>query len=115
MKISVVGNGAAGIVMVLKLLETKKDSEITWYGGESVMKIERRGLYKDTPFGIAYGKCGPEHMLNVPAEKMSVYEGDRSFIEYINRNFPRKNSYVGSLVPRFWYKKYLKWLLSLYP
>lgn len=113
MKIAVVGNGAASIVCVLKLMEASPGASITWYGGKSVLiGSGRTPDISDTPYGVAYGRCGSNHLLNVPAEKMSVYPEGLSFVEFLKNTVDNRDNYEGKFVGRVLYQRYLLWLLK---
>ena len=59
--IGVIGAGFAGTLFALKLAAIRPE----W----TIFLIERRTYYGR---GIAYGACGPQHLLNVPVMRMEV-------------------------------------------
>jgi uncharacterized NAD(P)/FAD-binding protein YdhS len=76
-RLGVVGggfSGAAFAVHLARIAPTPLTIEI----------IEPRG---QLGAGLAYGSCGPEHRINVPAERMTVFaENPRHFAEWLVRD-----------------------------
>ena len=79
----IVGGGFSGAIFGLKLHRKCPDWRI-------VIAEPRKNLGR----GIAYGACGPEHMLNVPVSRMEIGLKP-SFAEWLQ---PRRSSIAEALV-----------------
>lgn len=70
------------------------------------------GTPKATGRGIAYGTDNPEHLLNVRAERMSLFPDDPShFVRWLERREPGRAARRGvadSYAPRFLYGRYVR-------
>jgi len=60
-KVGIIGAGFSGTLLALKLAALRPD----W----TIFLIDPRG---ESGRGVAYGACGPQHLLNVPAARMEV-------------------------------------------
>ncbi len=61
--------------------------------------------------GLAYGTSSPDHLLNVPAGRMSAFDNKPDdFLNYLHAN--QVGAEGGSFVPRFWYGRYLQHILE---
>ncbi|MEI9982084.1 MAG: FAD/NAD(P)-binding protein [Aliidongia sp.] len=81
--IVIVGGGFSGALFGLKLHRVRPD----W----RIVVVEPR---KKLGRGIAYGACGPNHLLNVPASRMEIGLSP-SFMEWLE---PRRNEIAEALV-----------------
>lgn len=98
MKIAVIGAGFTGTLTALRLLA----------GGAHVTLINRGQAMAR---GVAYGTHSLEHVLNVPAGRMSAFDEDPgSFLRFVQSVDPAHEA--GSFVPRRLYGDYLQSLLE---
>ena len=97
MKVAVIGGGAAGTLQALHLKRA----------GADVTLIERGPR---PGRGVAYGTARPEHLLNVPARRMSAYSDDPGHFSrwYADLAGGTEESYA----PRMVYGDYLAGLLN---
>jgi uncharacterized NAD(P)/FAD-binding protein YdhS len=96
-RVAVIGAGAAGALQALHLKR----------GGAEVALIERGPA---PGRGIAYGTKRPEHLLNVPARRMSAFSGDP---DHFTRWFAgRAGGGAEDFAPRMLYGDYLQGLLA---
>lgn len=97
-KIAIIGCGASGIISFFSLVKLAKEGE------EIAIDIYEKSLFS---IGPAYGTTSINHLLNVPASKMSAIAGDDGhFIRWLQE---RGYEYQGSdFVPRLIYRIYLQ-------
>lgn len=103
LSVAVIGGGASGVLATLHILKQQKISsrplQVTIYE-----KGEQLGA------GLAYSTSAPEHILNVPAERMSYDEsmpGD--FVEWLRVNAPAElTTSEYPFVRRYLFRKYLQ-------
>ena len=94
-KVLIVGGGASGLLVAINLLRKSDDCEVT-----IVEPNERLGL------GVAYSTLDPEHLLNVPAGRMSgLVEEPKSLCEWAGVD---ENDFI----PRQTFGRYLQYLLD---
>jgi uncharacterized NAD(P)/FAD-binding protein YdhS len=99
--VAIVGGGAAGTLVAANLL--RRSSART-----RVVMIERSGRFGP---GVAYGTEDPEHLLNVPAERMSAFcDRPADFAEWASNRLGGIPS--GSYLPRGVYGEYLQDVLA---
>jgi len=110
MLVNVVGNGAAAIAMVLRLIK-ETNFQVTWWGGLSIKnEIEGKAVL-EAPYGIAYRTSQAEHRLNAPAKTMSLdIEGTESFPQYLRKHhwMVQGNSFEECFPQRMVYRQYLR-------
>lgn len=98
----VIGAGFCGAVAAAQLLRTPSPVPL------KVVLLNRSGLMAR---GVAYGTRTEQHVLNVPAGRMSAYADDADhFLRYARGALPGITG--ASFVPRRLYGDYLEWLLS---
>lgn len=94
--VAIVGGGFSGLLTLLHVLRRAPDAE--------VVVIERTP--RPGP-GLAYGACGPAHLLNVPAERMGAFPDDpRGFFTWLEARQPGR-FHPHDFVPRALYGEYL--------
>jgi uncharacterized NAD(P)/FAD-binding protein YdhS len=111
--IHVVGNGAAGIAMVVRLIRDHHEN-ITWYGGQSVWQEFVGRAVEGFPYGMAYRTNNQNHYLNAPARSMSI-PGEVTFPDFLmeQRHHPVTRSYADeAFAPRSVYRQYLRKVLE---
>jgi len=92
-RVAIIGGGAAGALQALHLVKA---------GIGPVTMIERA---REPGRGVAYSATRPEHLLNVPARRMSVYADDP---EHFTRWFSgRTGGTAEDYAPRMLYGDYL--------
>ena len=94
--VAIVGGGFSGAMTAAHLLR---------HGGDlRVVLVERRGTVGE---GLAYGTLEADHLLNVPAARMSAWP-DRpdDFREWATRR--DESVRPGDFLPRRWYGEYLR-------
>lgn len=95
MRVLVVGGGASGLLVAVNLLRKSKDCAVT-----IIEPSEKLGL------GVAYSTIDPDHLLNVPAGRMSgLVEEPKSLCQWAGVG---ENDFVS----RQQYGSYLNFLLS---
>jgi len=95
MRVAIVGGGAAGVLAAVHLRRSKPDAQITLIDASG-----RPGT------GAAYGTNDPTHLLNVPAQRMSVWPDDPDhFCRWLDE---RAVTPVESFAPRLAYGRYLR-------
>lgn len=99
--VAVIGAGFTGTMIAAHLLRRSP-------GPVRVALCDRSGRFGP---GVAYGTGCPQHVLNVPAGRMSAYEEDPDhFVRWARRQDPSIAG--GSFVPRMLYGAYLEWVLQ---
>lgn len=94
--VAIVGGGFSGLLTLVHVL--RRDP------GARVVVIER--TQRPGP-GLAYGACGPAHLLNVPAERMGALPDDpRGFFTWLDAREPGRVQ-PHDFVPRALYGEYL--------
>jgi uncharacterized NAD(P)/FAD-binding protein YdhS len=96
-RVAVVGGGASGSLQALHLLRA---------GAKSVTLIERA---REPGRGVAYSTRRPEHLLNVPARRMSAFADDPG---HFTRWLERRGGGADDFAPRMVYGDYLTGLLA---
>jgi uncharacterized NAD(P)/FAD-binding protein YdhS len=100
--IAVIGAGFSGTILVAHLLRRCQGE-----GGLRVYLINRSGRLAR---GVAYGTRSSNHVLNVPAGRMSAFAADENdFLRFAQRRDPAIQG--GSFVPRHLYGDYLEHIL----
>ena len=100
-RVAVIGGGAAGTLQALHLLRA---------GVDEVTLIERE---RAPGRGVAYSTGRPEHLLNVPARRMSAYGDDPDhFVRWFSG---RAGGGEEDFAPRMLYGDYLVELLGVSP
>lgn len=100
--IAIIGAGFSGTMTAVHLLRNHA------VGPVQIALIERSGRFTA---GVAYGTPFGNHLLNVPAGRMTAFEDDQDhFLRWVQS---RDGSISGgSFVPRMLYGEYLAWVLS---
>jgi uncharacterized NAD(P)/FAD-binding protein YdhS len=96
-RVAIVGGGASGTLQALHLLRA---------GAGHVALIERG---REPGRGVAYSTRRPEHLLNVPARRMSALADDP---DHFARWFAERGGSADSFAPRMVYGDYLTGLLA---
>lgn len=106
--IAVIGDGAASALLGLHLAR-----RITGPGLEdSVIQVLVIGPHPRVGDGTAFGTSDPGHLLNVPADSMSVVEGEPGhFVDWLRRHDPSRCDPDG-FVPRREFASYLRETLA---
>lgn len=95
--IAIIGSGFCGTALAIQLLRTAK-------GPLRLSLINRSGRLAR---GLAYGTRSASHILNVPAERMSLFPGQPSdFLEFARQQMPEAKP--GDFLPRRFYGDYLQ-------
>jgi uncharacterized NAD(P)/FAD-binding protein YdhS len=96
-RVAIVGGGASGALQALHLLRA---------GADRVALIERE---REPGRGVAYSTRRPEHLLNVPARRMSAFPDDPG---HFTRWFEARGGGADQFAPRMVYGDYLVELLA---
>src|SRR5687768_4561967 len=91
-RVAIVGGGASGTLQALHLLRA---------GVDGIVLIERA---HQPGRGVAYSTRRPEHLLNVPARRMSAYPDDP---DHFLRWFAAHGGSAEDFAPRMLYGDYL--------
>lgn len=99
--IAIVGGGLSGTLTAIHLMRRAVEADL------KIVLINRSGPLAR---GVAYGTRSPDHVLNVPAARMSAFDDDEGhFLRYVQQRDPQVQP--GSFVPREYYGDYLEWAL----
>lgn len=94
--VAIVGGGFSGLITLIHILRREPDAQ--------VVVIERTP--RPGP-GLAYGACAPQHLLNVPADRMGAFPDDpRGFFAWLDAREPGRFE-PHAFVPRALYGQYL--------
>ena len=94
--VAIVGGGFSGLMTLVHVLRRTPEAHVTI--------IEREP--RPGP-GLAYGACGPTHLLNVPADRMGAFPDDpRGFLAWLEAHEPGRFQ-AHDFVPRRLYADYL--------
>lgn len=96
-RVAIVGGGASGTLQALHLLRS---------GVDGIVLIERA---HEPGRGVAYSTRRPEHLLNVPARRMSAFPDDPG---HFLRWFAGRGGGAEDFAPRMLYGNYLTELLA---
>lgn len=100
--IAIIGGGFSGTMLAVHLLRTPSAVP------RRIVLIERSGLIGR---GVAYGTTSPDHLLNVPAGRMSAFQDDGDhFLRWLRTQDP--DAQGGAFVPRMLYARYLESILN---
>lgn len=104
--IAIVGAGFCGTMIAARLLGRIID------GRTHVVLINRPNAQSSAlARGLAYGTDSPDHLLNVPAGRMSAFDNKPDdFLRFLHTN--NVQAAGGSFVPRHWYGRYLRKILQ---
>lgn len=95
--IAIIGSGFCGTALAIQLLRSAK-------GPLRLSLINRSGRLAR---GLAYGTRSVSHILNVPAERMSLFPDQPSdFLEFARKQMPEAKP--GDFLPRRFYGDYLQ-------
>jgi uncharacterized NAD(P)/FAD-binding protein YdhS len=95
--IAIIGSGFCGTALAIQLLRSAK-------GPLRLSLINRSGRLAR---GLAYGTRSASHILNVPAERMSLFpERPADFLEFARKQMPEAKP--GDFLPRRFYGDYLQ-------
>lgn len=95
--IAIIGSGFCGTALAIQLLRTAQ-------GPLRLSLINRSGRLAR---GLAYGTRSASHILNVPAERMSLFPDQPSdFLEFARKQMPEAKP--GDFLPRRFYGDYLQ-------
>lgn len=98
--ILIIGGGFCGVACAVQVLRLAGARPVR------VLLLERATLG-----GLAYSRCGAEHLLNVPAGRMSAVDDDaESFLRFARMRLPR--AAASDFLPRRLYGDYLGALLD---
>ncbi|WP_395404710.1 FAD/NAD(P)-binding protein [Pseudoduganella sp. UC29_106] len=98
--ILIIGGGFCGVACAVQVLRLAGARPVR------VLLLERSALG-----GMAYARCGPEHLLNVPAGKMSAVDDDpESFLRFARIRLPQ--AAAADFLPRRLYGDYLSAMLD---
>lgn len=96
-RVAVVGAGFSGVMTAVHLLRARAARPIT------VLMVNRSGAMAR---GVAYGTQSPNHLLNVPAARMSAFPDDPThFLRYCQ--IRDASATAGTFIPRSIYGEYL--------
>lgn len=99
--IAIVGGGLSGTLTAVHLMRRAVEADL------KIVLINRSGLLAR---GVAYGTRSADHVLNVPAARMSAFEDDEGhFLRYAQTQEPGVQG--GTFVRRELYGDYLEWTL----
>jgi uncharacterized NAD(P)/FAD-binding protein YdhS len=99
--IAIVGGGLSGTLTAVHLMRRAVEDDLR------IVLINRSGWLAR---GVAYGTRSADHVLNVPAARMSAFESDEGhFLRYAQQHDPGLTG--GSFVRRELYGDYLEWTL----
>ncbi len=99
--IAIVGGGLSGTLTAVHLMRRAVEADLR------IVLINRSGLLAR---GVAYGTRSADHVLNVPAARMSAFEADEGhFLRYAQQR--EAGLQGGSFVRRELYGDYLEWAL----
>ncbi|HMN96220.1 MAG TPA: FAD/NAD(P)-binding protein [Phycisphaerales bacterium] len=94
--LAIVGGGFSGLMALVHLRRLLPEAAIALF--------ERR---RRAAPGVAYGACGPDHLLNVPAGRMGALPGDPGgFHAWLESSMPGRFG-PAEFVPRSLYGRYL--------
>lgn len=97
-RVAVVGAGFSGVMTAVHLLRARATRPV------HVFMVNRSGAMAR---GVAYGTQSPNHLLNVPAGRMSAFPDDPShFLRYCQGRWP--DTQPGTFVARSIYGEYLE-------
>ncbi len=111
--IAIIGDGFCSLMTAAHLLRADMPQ------GKKIAVLGRgRDPLKDWGPGIAYGKCHPQHLLNVPTARMGAYEIDpEGFLKWLRTNISIETlaKFVNdgrplthAFMPRVFYAEYLR-------
>lgn len=101
MRIAIIGGGASGTLVAVQLLRNVAGHAL------HIQLIEKSGAPGP---GLAYATRSPQHLLNVPAARMSALPDDAEhFLRWLRRR--DRAAAAGSFAPRGTYGEYLRALL----
>jgi uncharacterized NAD(P)/FAD-binding protein YdhS len=99
--ITIIGGGFSGTMTAVHLMRGE------WPGGLDVVLLNRSGPLAR---GVAYGTHRADHVLNVPAARMSAFPDDpEHFLRFARERDPSVEG--GTFAPRRLYGEYLEWVL----
>lgn len=100
--VAIIGAGFSGSLLAIQLSQSASPP--------SVALIERSGVFGP---GLAYGAASAEHLLNVPAGKMSAFPDKPShFLDWARLTLEDYTLSPGAFFPRLLYGRYLSTLLE---
>ncbi|MBC7955507.1 MAG: FAD/NAD(P)-binding protein [Cytophagales bacterium] len=100
--IVIVGGGLSGTLTAVHLMRRAVQADL------KIVLVNRSGLLAR---GVAYGTRSADHVLNVPAARMSAFEDDEGhFLRYAQQR--EAGLQAGSFVRRELYGDYLEWTLQ---
>jgi len=103
-RIVIVGAGAAGTAVALRLAETRRDVDIA-------LVDPSRAAGR----GVAYSTAKAAHLLNTPAARMSAFPDEPDdFVRWTSRTLGREVG-PGEFLPRHHFGSYLGWALANHP
>ena len=103
-RIVIVGAGAAGTAVALRLAETRRDVDVA-------LVDPNRAAGR----GVAYSTGRAAHLLNTPAARMSAFPDEPDdFVRWTSRTLGREVA-PGEFLPRHHFGSYLGWALANFP
>lgn len=103
-RIVIVGGGAAGTAVAIRLAETRRDVDVTLVDPS-----------RSAGRGVAYSTGRAAHLLNTPAARMSAFPDEPGdFVRWTSRTLGREVA-PGEFLPRHHFGSYLGWALANFP
>ncbi len=103
-RVVIVGGGAAGTAVAIRLAETRRDVDVTL--------VDPSG---SAGRGVAYSTARAAHLLNTPAARMSAFPDEPDdFVRWTSRTLGREVA-PGEFLPRHHFGSYLGWALANFP
>lgn len=101
--IAIIGGGFSGTMVAVHLLRLAN-------GPLNIKLIEKRA---EVGLGVAYSTAIANHLLNVPAQKMSAFpKQPEHFLNWLQDRYPEKAFNGTTFAPRQYYGKYLQSILQ---
>jgi uncharacterized NAD(P)/FAD-binding protein YdhS len=121
--VCIVGAGFSGTMLAAQLLRTGPEDalRIVLVNRPAASRHQGRGSGRETGAlarGLAYGTDSPDHLLNVPAARMSAWPTEADdFVRFLRAQGPAfthaDDSHLDArFVPRHWYGRYLRHVLE---
>lgn len=115
--IAIIGAGFSGTVIAARLLRANAvvPLHVVLINRAMTDQKSAAGAADNLARGLAYGTKSDDHLLNVPAGRMSAFpEDENDFLNFIIRRGLSADLPVtgGSFVPRRWYGEYLREILD---
>lgn len=100
--IAIIGGGLSGVLTASQLLEKSNHISIKIINSENALGL-----------GVAYSTLEENHLLNVPAGKMSAFPNNPNhFVDWLVKNGYSSNELEKQFLPRYIYGKYISEFLN---